>query len=71
MTKNTFTVVVTAICIDIFLQYDFIAGQCTGFVSAEYVHRSKILNGIEIFYDCFLFGHGYRSFGKVGSHNHR
>ena len=70
MTKNTFTVVVTTICIDIFLQHDFIASQCTGFISTEYVHCSKILNSIEILYYCFLFGHGYRSFRKVGSHNH-
>ena len=53
MTKNTFTVIVTAICIDIFLQHDFIASQCTGFISTEYVHCSKILNGIEVLYDCF------------------
>ena len=71
MTKNTFTVVIAAVCIDILLQHNFITSQCAGFIGTKYIHCSKILNSIEVLYDCFLFGHGDCSFRQVGSHNHR
>ena len=71
VTKNTFTVVIAAVCIDILLQHNFIASQCAGFISTKYIHCSKILNGIEVLYDCFLFGHGDCSFRQVSRHNHR
>ena len=54
MTKNTFTVIIAPICVDILLQHNFVTGQRTGLIGAEYIHRSKILDSIEVLYNCFL-----------------
>lgn len=36
-------------------QYNFILGQGVGFISVEDVYCVEILNGVEVFYDDFLF----------------
>ena len=71
MTQNTAAFIAAPVGIDVFFQYNLVAGEGTGFVGTENVHGPEVLNGIQVFYDGFFLGHGYGSFGKVGRHNHR
>ena len=41
--------------IGVVLQHNFVLGQRAGFIGAENVHRTKVLNGIQVFDDHFLF----------------
>ena len=37
------------------LQHNFILGQRTGFIGTQNIHRTKVLDGVEVLNDNFLF----------------
>ena len=57
--------------IQVILQYHALLCQGAGFVSAENINGAKILDGIQVLYDSFLFRHGYSAFCKAAGNNHR
>src|ERR1039458_3210633 len=52
------------------LQGDTIFGEGTGLIGAEYVHSTKVLNGVETFHDYLFAAHGKRALGQADGHNH-
>ena len=63
--------IIFSIYIEMIFQYHLILCQCPCLVCAEDVHSTKILNGIEVFYNGLFFTHGNSAFCKTGGYNHR
>ena len=57
--------------IGVVLQHDFVLRQGAGFIGAENVHRAKVLNGVEVFDDHFLFRELHRPARQRGGDDHR
>ena len=57
--------------IGVVLQHDFVLRQGAGFIGAEDVHRAKVLDGVEVFNDHFLFRELHRPARQRGGDNHR
>ena len=71
VTQYPLAFVIAAICIDIFFQNNLVACQRTRFVGAENIHRTEVLDGIQILDNRFLLRHGQSTFREIGSYNHR
>ena len=56
--------------VPVIFQHHLIPGQRTGFIRAEYIHGSHILNGVQITDDHFFGRHSRRTLGKTGGHYH-
>ena len=54
MAQDTSAFIVASIVVDVLFQYNLVAGEGTGFVCTENVHRPEVLNGIQVFYNGFL-----------------
>ena len=69
--QRQYRFIALAVRADMVLQNDVVLGQGAGFVGAQYVHRTEVLDGIEAFNHDFALGHGGCAFGQVGTDNHR
>ena len=52
-------------------QNDPVFSEGASFVSAQDIHRTKVLDGRQGFDDAFLLREGNSPFGKTRGHNHR
>src|ERR1035441_4232902 len=68
--RFTITFFLSAGDITVPLQGDTIFGEGTGLIGAEYVHSTKVLNGVETFHDYLFAAHGKRALGQADGHNH-
>ena len=71
MTQYSFAFVIAAIGIDVLFQNNLVARQRTRFVGAKNIHRTEVLDGIQVLDNRFLLRHGQSTFRKVGGYNHR
>ena len=62
--------VVFAVDVQVIFQHYLILCQGAGFVSAEDVDGTKVLDGVQIFHDGLLFAHGDCALGKASGHDH-
>ena len=57
--------------IGVVLQHDLVLSQGAGFIGAENIHRAKVLNGVEVFDDHFLFRQLHRPARQRRGDDHR
>ena len=66
-----YSCIVFSIHIQVIFQHNLVLRQCSCFIRAENIHRTKVLDRVQIFHDRLLFTHGNGTFGKAGCHDHR
>ena len=57
--------------IQVIFQCYFVFCQCAGFVCAQNVNGTQVLDGIQVFDDHFLTAHGNGAFCQTGGYDHR
>ena len=59
-----------AVHIQVLFKHDLALGERAGLISAQHVHRAKVLDGVEAFDDDLLARHGQGALRQVDGHDH-
>ena len=66
-----YSCILVTVNVQMIFQYNLILRQRACFIGTKNINRAKVLDGIEILDDGFLFAHGNSALSQAGCNNHR